>query len=148
MDEQGRIVGLDVGDVRIGVAVSDPLGIVAQAREVVERRSPEEDVDAIRRIVGEYEAVCVVAGLPLNQEGRPGPQAEKVLAFIEMLEAVVGVPVETQDERFSTAAAERALIAANVRRKGRKKVIDKVAAQYILQTYLDRRANQRKRDSE
>jgi len=134
----GRIVGLDVGDVRIGVAVSDPLGIIAQPHSVIRRTALPEDLEAVRRVCEEAEATRVVAGLPLNQEGKPGPQAEKVLAFLEALREAVAVPVVTQDERFSTAAARRMLIDADVSRKGRKKVIDKVAAHHILQTYLDR----------
>lgn len=139
MEEEGRLVGLDIGDVRIGVAVSDPLGIIAQPHTVIVCCSPEHDVEAIRSIVEEQEAAAVVAGLPLNREGEVGPQAEKVLAFVERLREALDIEVVTQDERYSTAAARRMLIDANVRRKARKKVIDKVAAHHILQTYLDRR---------
>ncbi len=134
----GRVVGLDVGDVRIGVAVSDPLGIIAQPHSVIRVATPEQDIEAVRAVVTEKEAVRIVVGLPLNREGKPGPQAEKVLAFVEALRTALGIEVVTQDERFSTAAAERMLIQANVSRKGRKQVIDKVAAHHILQTYLDR----------
>ncbi|HQE81828.1 MAG TPA: Holliday junction resolvase RuvX [Candidatus Hydrogenedentes bacterium] len=138
--EIGRIIGLDIGNVRIGVAVSDPLGITAQAREVITVRSPEEDVDAIRGIVKDTGAVRIVAGLPLDQNGEIGPQAEKVLAFVETLRTALDIDIVTQDERFSTAAAERALIGANMRRSKRKNVIDMVAAQHILQTYLGRQS--------
>ncbi len=138
MPEIGRIIGLDVGDVRIGVAISDPLGITAQAREVIAARSPQEDAEAIRELVKEIGAVQVVVGLPLDQNGEVGPQAAKVLAFVETLRSVLEINIHTQDERFSTAAAQRALIGANMRRDKRKRVIDMVAAQHILQTYLDR----------
>jgi putative Holliday junction resolvase len=138
--EIGRIIGLDVGEVRIGVAVSDPLGITAQAREVLTVRSPEEDAKAIDSIVTETGAVRLVVGLPLDQNGEVGSQAEKVLAFLETLREVLDIDIVTQDERFSTAAAERSLIGANMRRKKRKSVIDMVAAQHILQTYLDRQS--------
>ena len=138
--EVGRIIGLDVGNVRIGVAVSDPLGITAQGREVLAARSPEEDAAAIRALAQDVEAVRVVVGLPLDQNGAVGPQAAKVLAFVETLRTVLDIDIVTQDERFSTAAAQRALIDANMRRKKRKNVIDMVAAQYILQTYLDRQS--------
>jgi putative holliday junction resolvase len=134
----GRIVALDVGDVRIGVATSDPLGIIASPFTVIKCETPEKDLEAIKAVVLEREAVRVVVGLPLNQEGKPGPQAEKVLAFCEQLRAVLTVEVVTQDERFSTAAAQRMLIEANVSRKGRKQVVDKIAAQHVLQVYLDR----------
>jgi len=135
----GRILALDVGDVRIGVACTDPLGIIAQPFTVVTRTDLEKDLAALRDIVKEREADVIVVGLPLNQEGQKGPQAEKVLAFIEQLKTVVSTEIVTQDERFSTAMAQRMLIDANVSRQGRKKVIDKIAAHHILQTYLDRR---------
>jgi len=131
-------MALDVGEARIGVAVSDPLGIIAQPHSVLSCSSRERDVAAVRSLLEQTEAVRVVVGVPLNREGKPGPQAEKVLRFVEQLRGALNVEVVTQDERFTTAAAERMLIAANVRRKGRKRVIDKVAAQHILQTYLDR----------
>lgn len=131
-------MGLDIGDVRIGVAVSDPLRIIAQAHSVITCSSRKRDIEAICAIANETGAVRIVAGLPLNREGRVGPQAQKVLAFIEGLREALEVEVVTQDERFTTAGAERMLIKAKVRRKKRKEVIDKVAAQHILQTYLDR----------
>jgi len=138
MANPGRIVGLDVGDVRIGVAVSDPLRIIASPATVIQASSPQRDAAAVQAIVAEQDAKRIVVGLPLNREGKPGPQADKVLAFVEVLRDTVDVEVVTQDERYSTAAAQRMLIDANVSRKRRKKVIDKVAAHHILQTYLDR----------
>lgn len=140
------MVGLDVGDVRIGVALSDPMGIIASPHSVIETRSPKKDAEAIGDIVREQEAVRIVAGLPLDREGNVGPQAEKVLAFLDTLRGVTDVEIVTQDERYSTAAAERMLIGAGTRRKKRKKVIDKIAAAHILQTYLDREANRKKND--
>lgn len=140
MKELGRSLGLDIGDKRIGVAVSDPLGIIAQPHKVIKRSSPKRDTEAIRMLIEETGASRIVAGIPLDREGKPGPQAAKVLAFIEILRRVVDVEVVMQDERYTTAAAERALIDADVSRKTRKKVIDKVAAHYILQTYLDRQS--------
>lgn len=136
-------MALDVGDVRIGVALSDPLGIIAQPHSVIPVKSPQADVDAIVQLVDGTGAQCLVVGVPLNQEGKPGPQAEKVLAFVERLRQSLSVEIVLQDERFSTAAAQRELIAAGVRRAARKQIIDKVAAQRILQTYLDRRARER-----
>jgi putative holliday junction resolvase len=141
LPEIGRTIGLDIGNVRIGVAVSDPLGITAQAREVIAVHTPEEDIKAIRSMVDELGAVRIVVGLPLDQDGEIGPQASKVLAFVETLRNALDIDIVTQDERFSTAAAERALIGANMRRNKRKNVIDMVAAQHILQTYLDRQRN-------
>lgn len=134
-------MALDVGDVRIGVALSDPLRIIASPHSVIPHTTDEEDIEAIRRLASEQGVVRIVVGLPLNQDGKPGPQAEKVLAFVGKLKAAVeNVEVVTQDERFTTAASQRALIQADMRRKDRKKVIDKVAAQGILQTYMDRYA--------
>ncbi len=138
MTSLGRIVGLDVGDVRIGVAVSDPLRIIAQPHSVITRSTPERDIAAVCGVIEQAEAVRVVVGLPLNREGKTGPQAEKVLQFIEQLRAASSVEIVTQDERFTTVAAERMLIAANVSRKNRKKVVDKIAAHHILQIHLDR----------
>lgn len=144
MDE-GRIVGLDVGEARTGVALSDPLGIIATAHSVIQHTSPRGDAESVRNIVQENDAVLIVAGLPLNREGEIGPQARSVLEFLEMLKEVVEVDVVTQDERYSTAAAHRSLDATKVRGKKRKKLIDQVAAQHILQLYLDRRSNERNR---
>ncbi len=146
MEEQGRILALDIGDVRIGVAVTDLLRITAQPRETVKCVSLKADLEAIRRIVEEAEAVLVVAGLPLDQNGEPGKQAKKTLKFVEHLREILDIEVVTQDERYTTAMMERMLIEHNVRRKGRKKVIDKLAAQNILQTYLDRVASQKRRE--
>ena len=145
MGEIMRILGLDVGSVRIGVAMSDLLGITAQPVRVVQCSSLEADLDAIRQIVNNTGATKIIVGLPLNKEGQPGPQAEKVLAFVQSLRKKLGIEIETVDERFTTAMAERMLIAADVSRKKRKQVIDRVAAQQILQTYLDRQAYARKR---
>lgn len=147
MQEQGRIIGLDVGDVRTGVAVSDPLQMIASPREVLKSAPLEDLLRRVSAIAGETEALRIVVGVPLDQHGRHGPQANKVLMFIERLRAVVTVPVVEQDERFSTAEAQRMLIGADVRREKRKKVVDKVAAAHILQTYLDRMAAERRRSS-
>lgn len=143
MSDPGRTIGLDVGDVRIGVAVGDPLGILAQPHDVIQRSSPDQDIGAVVRLVDEFEPVAIVVGIPLNLEGKVGPQAQKVLDFVEALRDAVDIEVVTQDERYSTAAAERSLIQSRVRRKKRKKLIDQVAAQHILQGYLDRRARER-----
>lgn len=146
MSAPGRVLGLDVGNVRIGVALSDPLGIIASPHSVVQSSSPKKDAEAIAQLVEKTEAKQVVVGLPLDMEGKVGPQANKVLEFIAFLKEATPVEIFTQDERYSTAAAQRMLIEADVSRKGRKQVIDKVAAQFILQTYLDRssRAKQEK----
>jgi len=135
----GRLIGLDIGDVRIGVAVSDPLGIVATPQGVITRSNEAADVEAVVAAVRDANAVTVVAGLPLNQHGEVGPQAEKTLVLIEKLREVLEVPVETMDERFTTAIAHQALAQGNLKGKKRKGKVDQVAAQLILQTFLDRR---------
>ncbi len=147
MLDDGRYLGLDVGEVRTGVAISDPLGMIATAHSVIQVSTPEKDSAAIKELVEENEIVMVVAGLPLDQNGEIGPQAQKILNFIDVLRGVLEVEIVTIDERFTSAAAERMLIQADVRRKNRKKVIDKVAAQHILQQYLDWEANRRKREA-
>jgi putative Holliday junction resolvase len=140
MNPLGRILGLDVGHVRIGVALSDPLGILASPHSVIQCTTPEQDAEAIAALVREHEVKTIVAGLPLNQHGEEGPQAAKTREFLDILKQRVDVDIDTMDERFTSAIAERILIGANMRRDKRKKVIDKVAAQQILQVYLDRRS--------
>ena len=142
MSTTGRILALDVGEARIGVAVSDSLGIIAQPHSVIAASSLDRDAAAVRDLVAETAAVRVVVGVPLDLEGKSGPQAHKVLAFVERLRQAVDVEVVTQDERYSTAAAERALRQAGVKHKKRKNVVDQVAAQHILQTYLDRQTKE------
>ena len=131
-----RIVCLDIGDVRIGVAVSDPTGALASPVEVVRRVGWGPDVRKIREICDRYETDRVLSGLPLNMDGSEGFQAEKVRAFCEQLEKA-GLRVAFQDERLSTVSAEEALIEGGVSRAGRRQVVDKVAAAVILQQYLE-----------
>lgn len=144
MIELGRCMALDVGDVRIGVALSDPLGIIAQPHSVIAAKSSQADADAITKLIAETETKILVVGLPLNQEGKPGPQANKVLTFVELLKQSLSIEIVMQDERFSTVAAQRELIEAGVRRQARKGIIDMAAAQRILQTFMDRRARELK----
>ena len=131
-----RILGLDVGDKRIGVAISDPMGWTAQGLEVLERESQEEFL-RLKEIVELYDVEKIVVGLPKNMNGTLGPQAEKVERFIERIGNDIGLPVVRWDERLSTVAAERSLIEADMSRSRRKRVVDKVAAVLILQSYLD-----------
>lgn len=132
-----RIGALDVGDRRIGVAVSDELGLTAQGLLVLSRTTLEADLHALRECFGPYAPSTIVVGLPRNMNGSEGPQAEKVRRFAADLETALGIPLVMWDERLSTVAAERVLIEGNVRRAKRKQVIDKVAAVVILQGYLD-----------
>lgn len=144
MADPGRIMALDVGDVRTGVALTDPLQLIASPHCVVQEKSLAATLETLARIIQDYEPVMIVAGIPLNQHGERGPQAEKVLRFLEQLRQRVTVEIVTLDERFSTAEAQRSLLAADMRRDKRKQVIDKVAAAHILQVYLERQTAQRR----
>lgn len=132
-----RIMGLDVGDKTIGVSVSDPLGLTAQGVTTIKRTSIEEDLEQLQQLIDTYEVKLIVLGLPKNMNGTIGAQGEKVLAFRDLLEEQLKIPTVLQDERLSTLEAERFLIHADVSRAKRKKVIDKMAASVILQSYLD-----------
>ena len=134
-----RIMGLDIGDKTIGVAVSDPMLITAQGLKTIKRENTKKDIEEIVNLVKEYNVTKIVIGLPKNMNNTIGPQGEKVLSFANKLKDKVNVEIHFQDERLTTVAAEKTLIEGNMSRKRRKKVIDMVAATYILQTYLDRR---------
>lgn len=130
-------MGLDVGDKRIGIALSDPLRITAQGLETYTRRTEAEDISHIADIFRNHDVEYIVCGLPKNMNGTIGPQAEKVQAFAAQIEAELGVRVVFSDERLTTVFAERALLEADMSRQKRRKVIDKLAAVTILQSYLD-----------
>ncbi|HHV62879.1 MAG TPA: Holliday junction resolvase RuvX [Firmicutes bacterium] len=133
-----RMLGLDVGSKTIGVALSDPMGVTAQAFTVIRRTTPEKDLDAIGNIVRTYEVGRIVVGLPLNMNGSIGAAARAVEEFCRALRDRVGVPVVTWDERLSTVMAERAMLEGDISRRKRKRAIDRAAAALILQGYLDR----------
>jgi len=130
-------MGLDVGTHTIGVAISDELGITAQGLKTLRRKSMEEDFKEIATIIGQFEIENIVVGLPKNMNGTLGKQAEIVLKWIKILIDKIPVPVVTWDERLSTVGATKILLEADLSRRKRKKVIDKVAAVLILQGYLD-----------
>jgi len=132
-----RVLGLDVGSKTIGVAASDELGLFAHPRTTLPRVGLRGDVTAVADWVEREGAERVVVGLPLTLEGEIGPRAKRVLVSVEALRARLAVPVETWDERFSTVAVERTLIEADLSRKKRKEVIDRGAAAFILQGWLD-----------
>jgi putative Holliday junction resolvase len=134
-----RFLGLDVGDKTIGVALSDESQTLASGVETYRRIGPKKDLKAIAELVRRHDVAEVIVGLPLRLDGTAGPQAQKVLAFIEALRPVVRIPVVPWDERFTTVAAQHALIEADVSRKNRRAVVDKVAAILILQSHLDYR---------
>jgi len=132
-----RILGLDIGSKRIGIALSDELGFTAQGIETLICRTPERDVDRILELSAEYGVQEIVVGMPYNMSGTEGPQVHRVRAFVEQIQRRLDIPVREWDERLSTAAAERILLEADISRSKRRKVIDKVAAVIILQGYLD-----------
>jgi putative holliday junction resolvase len=136
-----RILGLDIGEKRIGVAVSDETCLISNAIETISVRGINNAIKRIRQIAQDYNCAEIVAGLPLNMNGTKGPQAQKVLDFLKKLEEASGIKVETFDERLTTAQGEAILLSADMSRKKRKQNIDKFAAQIILQAYLDCRGN-------
>jgi len=134
-----RLLGLDVGDKRIGVALSDESATLATGLQTIERVGPRKDPKAIAALVREHGVSEVVVGLPRRLDGEVGPQAQKVLAFMDDLRAVVKVGVVPWDERFTSVIAQHALIEGGMSRHDRKAVVDKVSATLILQNYLDYR---------
>jgi len=130
-------MGLDIGTRTIGIAISDELGITAQGLKTLRRKSTEEDFKEISAIIRQFEIEKIIVGLPKNMDGTLGRQAEKVLKWMEALKDKVEIPVATWDERLSTVGASRVLLEADLSRRKRKTVIDKVAAVLILQGYLD-----------
>ena len=139
MNKFYRIMALDLGDVRIGVAISDPMGIIASGLETYSRKNLKDDILHIKDLIEERQVNTVVLGLPLNMDGTKGERVEKTYAFAEELKKVVDCKMEFIDERLTTVSAERILISGDVRRDKRKQVIDKIAATIILQSYLDKK---------
>jgi len=138
-----RTMGLDIGSHTIGVAISDELGITAQGLKTVKRKSKEEDLKEINTIIKQFEIGKIVVGLPKNMDGTLGKQAEMVFLWIRALKDKIHLPMVTWDERLSTVGASKVLLEADLSRKKRKKVIDKLAAVLILQGYLDRSRNRK-----
>ncbi len=134
-----RTLGIDLGSRRIGVAVSDGLGLTAQPRATLPRHGGMRDMDSIAKAAREAEADRIVVGLPLDPEGKEGPAALRARAFAEKLRSTLHLPVELCDESFSTVEAEEVLLAADLSRARRKQVVDKLAAAVILQRWLDAR---------
>lgn len=133
-----RIIGLDVGDRTIGIAMSDITGILATGLTTIRRTSLEKDLVELAKIVHEHEVQKIVIGLPKNMNGSLGERAQKSMDLAETLKSFfVGVDISLWDERLSTVAAEKVLISADLRREKRKKIIDMMAAVVILQNYLD-----------
>lgn len=134
-----RILALDVGSKRIGVSLSDELLITAQGLDSIYRKDLKHDLDAVKGLVNQYSVTEVVVGLPLNMNGTYSDKTKEVMGFLDSLSGSVSVPTKTWDERLTTVQAQRALLEADTSRARRRHLADKLAAQLILQSYLDAR---------
>jgi len=134
-------MGLDVGEKRIGIALSDQMGWTAQGHSVLERSGLKADLHSLALICEEYEVEKIVLGFPLNMNGTVGPKGEEIKEFGQVLQEELALPIDYWDERLTTVEAQRTLLEANVSRRKRKGLIDKLAAMNILQAYLDRLAH-------
>lgn len=143
-----RMMGLDYGDKTIGVAVSDELGFTAQGLEVIRRKSEQADLGRIKEIISQYDIREIVVGLPKNMNATIGPRGEICIAFAQSLQGILKIPVHLWDERLTTVSAHRTLLAADVSRKKRKQVVDKLAAVFILQSYMDMDSNAKSNETE
>jgi len=132
-----RVLGLDIGEKRIGVAVSDELGYTAQGMQVLIRKGLDEDLAALKELIEAAKVTEVVVGFPKNMDGSVGESAQNVLSFVKKMEESLTIPLILWDERWTTAEATRVLLQADLSRKKRRKVVDKLAAVLILQGYLD-----------
>ena len=136
-----RIMGLDVGDKTVGVALSDPMLLTAQPFETIKRIKAKFDIDRIEEIVNEKDISLIVVGLPKNMNNSIGPQSMKVMSFVDLIKKRIDTEIVYEDERLTTVQSESVLIDMDVRRENRKTHIDKIAASFILQCYLDRSNN-------
>lgn len=132
-----RILGLDLGQKTIGVAISDPLGFTAQGLTTIRRSIKEKDIEELKKICEDYKVESIVIGLPKNMNGTIGPSGEIAMAFGKLIEEQLEIEVKFWDERLTTVAAHKAMLEADLSRSKRKKIVDKVASTYILQGYLD-----------
>ncbi|MBI1851948.1 MAG: Holliday junction resolvase RuvX [Planctomycetes bacterium] len=139
-----RVLALDFGDKRIGVAASDPLGITAQPVTTITRRSFADDVAEIRALIADKEAGIVLVGLPRNMDDSLGPKAQEVMAWVEKLRPLLGVPIEMEDERLTTVEAQERLKLAGVPAKRWKERVDAIAAQVLLEGWLEARRRTRR----
>ena len=138
---EGRIIGLDFGSKKIGVAVSDELRLTAHGLENIRARPAERAIEVLKQLTREYNVAGIVIGLPLNMDGTSGPGAEAARAFAAQLESELSVEVHLSDERLTTVMAEKTLLEANLSREKRKKLRDRLAAVLILQNFLDQGAH-------
>ncbi|NLC12351.1 MAG: Holliday junction resolvase RuvX [Firmicutes bacterium] len=136
-----RIMALDLGDKKIGVAVSDPMKITAQSLTTLTREGWAKDLAKIRDLVEKYNVSEIIIGLPLNMNGSAGSTAQQYMKFARRLSRALNIKIITQDERLTSLQANRVLLQGKVKRAKRKKLVDKVAASYILESYLSQRKN-------
>ena len=132
-----RILGIDYGEKRVGLALSSPVGHIAQGLPTIERMDGKDYLEELADVIMEKEVGVIIVGLPKNMNDTIGEKAEEVLQFVETLKSKFNLPVHTVDERLTTVRAHRAMAAAKMSKKGKKKRVDMIAAQFILQTYLD-----------
>ncbi|MCX8021514.1 MAG: Holliday junction resolvase RuvX [Syntrophorhabdaceae bacterium] len=132
-----RVLCLDVGEKKIGISVSDPTGTIAQGVKVYKRTEKRKDISSIKNLINEYDAKIVIIGLPKDLNGAIGKKAKEIIAFSEELKAYISIPIVLWDERFSTNEAHRIFELAHIKHKDRKPYLDVMAAQIILQGYLD-----------
>jgi putative Holliday junction resolvase len=140
MSDKPRLIGLDIGDRRIGIAISDPLGITAAGLETIERQNSKIDVEKVKELAERHGATQIVVGLPLNMDGSSGEQADKVRSFASKLARATGLPIVYEDERLSTVSAIRTLTIQGVDTGKNRDIVDRQAAAIILQKFLDRRS--------
>ena len=141
-------MGIDLGEKRIGISISDELEITAQGLPTIYSTNEDEDLKNIKKIIDKYDVKKVILGLPKNMNGTLGKQAKKALFIAKKLKEICQLPVELEDERLSTSKAEKLLIQADRSRKKRKKIIDKMSAVIILQSFLDRRMMNKEKENE
>lgn len=134
-----RYIGLDIGTKTIGVSISDPLKIFANGLKTIKRSNIKDDINCITEIINQNDVEKIIVGMPYNMDGSAGPMAQRVMSFVDLLKKETDKEIEYVDERLTTISAERVLIEQKVRRENRKEHIDKIAANFILQSYLDRK---------
>jgi len=143
-----RILGIDYGEKRVGLAISSPVGFIAQGLPTIERIDGADYLEELAGVIEEKKVDEIVVGFPKNMNGTIGEKAEEVLALVEALKSKFNLPVHTVDERLTTVRAHRAMTGAKISKKGKKKMVDMIAAQFILQAYLDQNSRSAEQDWE
>ena len=143
-----RILGIDYGEKRVGLAISSPVGFIAQGLPTIERMDGKDYLEELADVIKENEVEEIVVGLPKNMNGSIGEKAEEVLVLVETLKSKFNLPVHTFDERLTTVRAHRAMTGVKMSKKGKKKRVDMIAAQFILQAYLDQNSRSAEQDWE